>query len=50
MFVDRSTINEARDFLSVVKPADELSEQILDLSSSIKAREEAIHMLESKFN
>lgn len=33
-----------------MKPADELSNQILDLQSSIKAREDCLLLLENHFN
>jgi hypothetical protein len=34
----------------LVKPGDEISEVILNLNASLKAREETIQLLESKFN
>jgi hypothetical protein len=34
----------------LVKPRDDLSEQILDLISSVKAREDCANELELKFN
>jgi hypothetical protein len=49
-FVYASSSNENFSLQNVVAPADRISEQILDLTASIKAREDAIHLLEGQFN
>lgn len=50
-FLSANENNEStQSLLNLVKPKDELSEQILDLLSSIKAREDCTNELESKFN
>ena len=38
------------DLTSIVKPANDLSEQVLDLLCSIKSREDCLLMLEARFN
>ena len=38
------------NFINLVTPADEMSDRILNYVASIKAREDTIHLLESKFN
>ena len=38
------------DLSSIVKPANDLSEQVLDLLCSIKSREDCLLMLETRFN
>lgn len=50
-FLSANENNEStQSLLNLVKPQDELSDQILDLLSSIKAREDCTNELESKFN
>lgn len=49
-FVNLGSVTENVSLHNIVVPADRVSEQVLDLSASIKAREDAIHMLETKFN
>lgn len=49
-FMNNSDQHEIRNFANLVSPADEISEMVLEKMSSIKAREETIHLLESKFN
>ena len=49
-FLRQSENSGVENLSSLIKPRDELSEQILDLSSSVKAREECISLLESKFD
>lgn len=49
-FVYASSSNENFSLQNVVVPADNISEQILDLTASTKAREDAIHLLEGQFN
>ena len=49
-FMYASSSNENFSLQNVVVPADSISEQILDLSASIKAREDAINLLEGQFN
>lgn len=45
---DSSKVNQ--DLSSVVQARDERSEQILDLTSGLKARDDCISLLETKFN
>jgi predicted nucleic acid-binding Zn-ribbon protein len=49
-FMNNSQNIEIGNFANLVTPADEFSEQILEYHSSIKAREETLHLLEHKFN
>ena len=49
-FLNNNEKSRIPDLTSIVKPANDLSSQILDLLSSIKAREECLMMLESRFN
>lgn len=49
-FMNNSQEHEISNFANFVTPADETSEKILNYVASIKAREDTIHMLESKFN
>lgn len=44
-----SNIN-SNDLSSVVQPKDERSEQVLELTSSLKSRDDCIGLLEVKFN
>ena len=48
--MDNSQQHEIRNFANLVIPADEISEKLLDKMVSIKAREDTIHQLESRFN
>ena len=48
--MNNSDQHEIRNFTNLVIPADEISEKVLDKMVSVKAREDTIHMLESKFN
>ena len=49
-FLRQSENSGVDDLSSLIKPNDELSDQILDVYSSMKAHEECISLLESKFN
>lgn len=50
-FLSANENNQPSESLTnLVRPRDELSEQIIDLLSSIKAREDCATELESKFN
>ncbi len=50
-FLSANENNQPSESLTnLVRPKDDLSEQILDLISSIKAREDCANELESKFN
>lgn len=44
-----SSASEISSITSIVQPKDAISEQILDLLSGIKAREECVLLLENKF-
>ena len=48
--MNNSDQHEIRNFTNLVIPADEISEKVLDKMVSVKAREDTIHMLQSKFN
>jgi len=49
-FMNHSEEHEVNNFANLVTPADEVSESVLNYVASIKAREDTIHLLESKFN
>ena len=49
-FLKENENQQTLDLTRIVQPADVLSDQILDLSSSIKAREDCLMYLEGKFN
>jgi hypothetical protein len=49
-FLNNNEGSSVPDLASIVKPANELSGQILDLLSSIKAREDCVTILENRFN
>lgn len=46
---NESSASEISSITSIVQPKDAISEQILDLLSGIKAREECALILENKF-
>jgi hypothetical protein len=46
---NEASASELSSITSIVQPKDLLSEQILDLLSGIKAREECVLLLEGKF-
>ena len=48
-FLKENENSQTLDFTKIVQPQDGLSEQILELSSSLKAREDCLMFLESKF-
>jgi Na+/phosphate symporter len=48
--INKSEQQEVSNFANLVAPADEMSERVLNYVASIKAREDAIHLVESKFN
>ena len=49
-FMNNSEEHEINNFTNLVKPADSISEGVLELNCSIKAREDTLHLIESKFN
>lgn len=49
-FLKDNESSEISSITSIVQPKDSRSEQILDLASSIKAREECAILLENKFS
>ena len=49
-FLKENENSQLSSITSIVQPANELSEQILDLMSSCKAREECVVLLEARFN
>ena len=49
-FLRHNETSNIHDLSSLVRPKDERSEQILDLTSSLKARDDCINLLETKFN
>jgi predicted acetyltransferase len=48
--INHSEKEEVSNFANLVTPEDEMSEKLLNYVASIKARDDAIHFLESKFN
>lgn len=48
--INHSEQQEVSNFANLVTPADEMSNRVLNYVASIKAREDAIHLVESKFN
>ena len=49
-FLRQSEDMSMNNLTNLIQPKDEVSEQILDLVSSTKAREECVVLLEKKFN
>lgn len=49
-FLKENENSQSLDLTRLVQPKDELSEQILDLSSSLKAQEDCLVFLEGKFS
>lgn len=47
---NESSASDLSSITSIVQPKDAVSEQILDLLSGIKAREECVLLLEARFN
>jgi hypothetical protein len=48
-FLSANEQGSVPDFKNIVIPSNDLSEQILDLVSSLKAREECVGLLENRF-
>ena len=48
-FADSTDISNV-ELTQVIVPADELSKQILDLITSIRAKQDTVNFLETKFN
>ena len=49
-FLRQSEDMSTHNLTNLIKPNDEISEQILDLLSSTKAREECLALLQKKFD
>lgn len=49
-FLKDNEMQNNENLSSLVVPKDELSDQVLDLLAGLKAREETVRQLESKFN
>jgi hypothetical protein len=49
-FLNENEKSGTPDLTNVVKPSNERSAQILDLLSSVKAREDCLLLLETRFN